>query len=514
MSDNHKDAQGELPAERTPNSSDPRDEAHAAGWNACLAAVRASQVSAAAPADSAVLIALRDGIHLQEPVSIGKALRAQREARVSLSGGTGPVACVMLVNIQLTSWADGPEKAEAYAEGFNNALKLYRGALLQVAIDRASEGQAQTSAATWISVKDQVPKDFSGFLLVTNNIEARDAFGNMSHVWLAGSLHAQSDSSYLAFAHPTIGTRVENITHWKPATQLTNKAAEDLTACANCLRPKCEHNGKLCPIPFTTHWHAWDYADQPQPVYPEYAAQLADSTAPGAPKVEGQLMEARLNDIFLALAHAWSDADRKRAEERMRWFIADVKATLTAQQSLTAGGAVPDEPTDTELLDAVQAISSELNYMDYRWLQDAAQFGVRTAIKKALQAHKVMVRPEGFAAAPLPQVQPSEAARDVLAERRRQVEAEGWTPEHDDAHDGGCMAQAAACYAYPELVTVLPGLNAWPWAEEWWKPRDARRNYVRAAALLLAEIERIDRAADQQPVTPSGALGDSNGGVA
>lgn len=86
----------------------------------------------------------------------------------------------------------------------------------------------------------------------------------------------------------------------------------------------------------------------------------------------------------------------------------------------------------------------------------------------------------------------SQAAQDVLMERQRQVSAEGWTPEHDDAHDSHEMAHAAACYAYPEL-TALIGVKTWPWALEWLKVRDHRRNYVRAAALLLAEIERLDR---------------------
>lgn len=81
----------------------------------------------------AVLAALRDGIPLQEPVNITKAVLAQREARVVLSGGKGPVACVMLVNIQLTGWADGPEKAEAWASGYNTAFKWYRGALIDLA---------------------------------------------------------------------------------------------------------------------------------------------------------------------------------------------------------------------------------------------------------------------------------------------------------------------------------------------------------------------------------------------
>jgi hypothetical protein len=44
--------------------------------------------------------------------------------------------------------------------------------------------------------------------------------------------------------------------------------------------------------------------------------------------------------------------------------------------------------------------------------------------------------------------------------------------------------------------TDEPGVpKMWPWARQWWKPTGARRDLVKAAALLLAEIERIDRAA-------------------
>lgn len=38
------------------------------------------------------------------------------------------------------------------------------------------------------------------------------------------------------------------------------------------------------------------------------------------------------------------------------------------------------------------------------------------------------------------------AANDVLAERLRQISAEGWTPEHDDEYQYCEMAVAAACY--------------------------------------------------------------------
>ncbi|TIX02024.1 MAG: hypothetical protein E5V57_22955 [Mesorhizobium sp.] len=99
----------------------------------------------------------------------------------------------------------------------------------------------------------------------------------------------------------------------------------------------------------------------------------------------------------------------------------------------------------------------------------------------------------------------SAAVRDVIAERRRQVDAEGFNAEHDDAHSGGEMALAAAAYSIglPRLSgsvqfgkRFLPWLERlWPWDLAWWKPTDRRRNLVKAAALILAEIERLDRLA-------------------
>ncbi len=101
----------------------------------------------------------------------------------------------------------------------------------------------------------------------------------------------------------------------------------------------------------------------------------------------------------------------------------------------------------------------------------------------------------------------SQAAIDVLAERRRQVEVEGWSAEHDDTHSRGEMASAAACYAtgldlwtgYKQAdrkgqATLISAERVWPWSG-WWKPTDRRRNLVKAGALILAEIERLDRAA-------------------
>lgn len=91
------------------------------------------------------------------------------------------------------------------------------------------------------------------------------------------------------------------------------------------------------------------------------------------------------------------------------------------------------------------------------------------------------------------------AAADVLAERKRQVTREGWTPEHDDQHVNFEMAIAGGLYAisavdsHHKLRNSAP--SAWPWDRKWWKPDGPRRDLVKAGALILAEIERLDRAA-------------------
>lgn len=104
----------------------------------------------------------------------------------------------------------------------------------------------------------------------------------------------------------------------------------------------------------------------------------------------------------------------------------------------------------------------------------------------------------------------------IAAERERQVTVKGWTPEHDDKHDGGELADAAVCYAdaasaiargaspgelhYPSddfsLYDGQHGNLQWPWElESLDLSPDPVRNLVKAGALIVAEIERLQRAA-------------------
>lgn len=119
--------------------------------------------------------------------------------------------------------------------------------------------------------------------------------------------------------------------------------------------------------------------------------------------------------------------------------------------------------------------------------------GFSAALGAASNLTMKMLAAVGYGSAAAPADEHTQAARDVLAERRRQVEAEGWTPERDDNYHQGELVQAAVCYIWP--LGATSGQARWPWEWAWFKPSDPRRNLVKAAALILADIERLDRAA-------------------
>lgn len=99
---------------------------------------------------------------------------------------------------------------------------------------------------------------------------------------------------------------------------------------------------------------------------------------------------------------------------------------------------------------------------------------------------------------------------EIYAERRRQIDSEGYTPNHDDEHAGGQLAEAAAAYALSAagVARVMDAeFEVWPWGSDGsFKPSDdPRRNLIRAGALIIAEIERLDRSA--LPTPPQGGDG-------
>lgn len=91
----------------------------------------------------------------------------------------------------------------------------------------------------------------------------------------------------------------------------------------------------------------------------------------------------------------------------------------------------------------------------------------------------------------------------IAAERRRQIETEGWSNGHDDRHMDEELARAAAVYACPDRIggpepwplrqRIFHML--WPFDLSWYKPtpKDRIRELTKAGALCAAEIDRLQR---------------------
>lgn len=101
------------------------------------------------------------------------------------------------------------------------------------------------------------------------------------------------------------------------------------------------------------------------------------------------------------------------------------------------------------------------------------------------------------------------ALERIAAERTRQIEAKGYDAAHDDAHLRGEIGQAAAAYALPSRLASSKRC-LWPWAdgyrttelnEDCPEPvmyiQERVGELVRAAALIVAEIERLERCLPQ-----------------
>ncbi len=83
----------------------------------------------------------------------------------------------------------------------------------------------------------------------------------------------------------------------------------------------------------------------------------------------------------------------------------------------------------------------------------------------------------------------------IAEERQRQIEKEGWSPDHDDHHNSDELLCAAVAYIEHAIAPTKPRFipKIWPWESKWWKPKDRRPNLVRAGALIAAELDRMNR---------------------
>jgi hypothetical protein len=89
----------------------------------------------------------------------------------------------------------------------------------------------------------------------------------------------------------------------------------------------------------------------------------------------------------------------------------------------------------------------------------------------------------------------------IAAERKRQIEEEGFTAEHDFQWSKGELVKAAICYLYPGNESVSRWQKIfWPWKAKWWKPspNNRIRDLEKSGALIAAEIDRLQRLEERQ----------------
>ena len=84
----------------------------------------------------------------------------------------------------------------------------------------------------------------------------------------------------------------------------------------------------------------------------------------------------------------------------------------------------------------------------------------------------------------------------IAIERTRQKSVEGYDQVHDIMHPTDEFCRAAIAYAvYDVAVIPFDGAHKGWWPEKWdadmFKPKDRKRNLVRAGALIAAAIDRL-----------------------
>lgn len=118
-----------------------------------------------------------------------------------------------------------------------------------------------------------------------------------------------------------------------------------------------------------------------------------------------------------------------------------------------------------------------------------------TAVPATLPESAITARTHPLATAPAQLHPTNEALRLIAIERAEQVEKHGWTPGHDDLQNSDWeLPFAAAAYALA-AAEDSDAANFWPahWDAQAFRPRGGMSDLVKAGALIVAEIERINR---------------------
>lgn len=273
----------------------------------------------------------------------------------------------------------------------------------------------------------------------------------------------------------------------------------------------------------------WDYARaalsaQPSPFEtlppemrsgsPDYLDYLDTQPSPGGQDALAVIEElAELNRACAAL-----DPDYKGpSDAAVQAAIAALAARQPVGEPVVLGEAdpIPCAWSDEDASSLVTLRDSLRRIIAGTTTKDAAHFlkqpgQRRMTIKDAQEiaaAHLPYVeslvhRSHGYTAPPAQAVDLGAGVKAIADERERQLQAEGFTRDSDEQYREGELARAATAYLQLAAMDLQVGSRKhiasqeppffWPWAPEWWKPVDARRDLVRAGALIAAQIDLID----------------------
>jgi hypothetical protein len=201
-------------------------------------------------------------------------------------------------------------------------------------------------------------------------------------------------------------------------------------------------------------------ATKPEEQQPGQAAAPADQAAPAAPAPTGE-------------SPAGQQTEQQGEQPAPTPPVAEVPA---------APASAPESTAPAAAVTAVDPASGE------------SKTGVVLVGSEALRARIAAA----LSAAPELQVvidEAAEVAAEVFVERLRQIIEEGHGVEQDDAYTDYQLPRAAVCYAIrgaglpPHKSTLY-----WPWNPAAFKPTGDDRDLIKAAALILAELQRRQRA--------------------
>ncbi|HGM5924667.1 TPA: hypothetical protein ACKP5H_002658 [Stenotrophomonas maltophilia] len=264
---------------------------------------------------------------------------------------------------------------------------------------------------------------------------------------------------------------------------------------------------------YSAYAHASILDDQQYVRYEDYLAALSAQPSPGGQGDAREIIEeflqcaasgrphgkliAQAKDYLAARQPVYAQGcDELRA--RTEGERAAYREGLEEGKKFAARQPVGQEPArlSSQTVDGELSVASAIDQV-LELFPSSGRAALQTLA--GLFTHPTIYR---YAAPPAQAVDLGTGVKAIASERERQLRAEGFSRDCDQQYREGELARAATAYVQLAAMDLQVGSRKhiasqeppffWPWALEWWKPVDARRDLVRAGALIAAQIDLID----------------------